>query len=1151
MKQGGEWSRRQFMEAAAAAWTVARVPGKAQTGAARSSLPPEVLAGKVQALMEAATAQPMRYLPHERGFVIRNGSELFNRPLYGPNNGFRVDAGDLPEFSLYLPGHGGNLRLGICAQGRAKWLAEAESVEARYIAGRMEYAVRDTLLGAGELRLEVLTAAEGSGLLLRAEGRNLPGEVALSWAFGGVSGRKGKRGGDIGCENEPVARFFRLRAEECAKNVYELRETDALLHSVFCSLALRFPPQAQLRLGDAHNWDEPVAVRKAASAPTGLPIELPILTGWVALEAGKPEFLSIDRVLPEAPLPERGELARVFTARRVQLEAIAEAVRAATPDDCIDAAFAAMNLAADAIWDEKQECVMHGAVAWRMPLAGWRGPYSLDALGAHHRAQKHLRHWLAKQSTEPVVEADPATGPYDAKSHETRKEALLHSNGDLSHNHYDMNLVFFDALFRHLRWTGDLSFAREAWPAIQRHLAWEHRLFRRVYYAADGRELPLYEAYAAIWASDNLQYNGGGVAHSSAYNLFALRAAAQLAHLLGEDATAYESEATLLSEGIKNLLWLPERGVLAESKDLLGPQTAYDNPALWTLYHAIDSEAVTPEQSWQMIAERLDALRRVPVHGEGVPAGDWYLLSCSNWLPYMWSLNLLVLAENTHMALALWQAGMADEAFALVKGNLLDSMFQGITPGNFHLTSALDAHRQEAQRDFGDPIGITARALVEGLFGLQPNLVESRIEWRPGFPASWDHASLAHPDFDLEWKREGKVESLKLTSRLAKAVPLKLRLRARGTAMPVVTLDGALGEAKLEVATKFDAEAVGAPELVCALPVSRTWTLHVEWRGAEPARIPAARKLKHGERLALPTGVAMAQIEDPQHCLRAGTIAAEGFHTVFARMEQGACRWKLPISFSAAPLHSRAVRWPDYSAAQMEPVDCGAQLKDNLHTIFTRDYKQPRSPYCSLAMPEQLIGGWATMNTSATVDDRGLRAAGGRLRTGVGVPFRTPAGDAPNCRFLSYWAGDAQSFEVSLNGRAEAMALLLAGTTLPQASHMRHGTVVVRYADGGVEKLPLVNPETWWPIEQDFLLDDYLFVDEAILPARVDLATGATRILDAVSFKGKGREIPGGAATILGLALDPRRELAAVRFECELYGVVLAVLGATLVRPRP
>ena len=76
-----------------------------------------------------------------------------------------------------------------------------------------------------------------------------------------------------------------------------------------------------------------------------------------------------------------------------------------------------------------------------------------------------------------------------------------------------MNLVFMDMLVRHLMWTGDLEFAREIWPAFERHLAWEHRLFRRTYAGASGKELPLYEAYAAIWASDNLQYNGGGAAH--------------------------------------------------------------------------------------------------------------------------------------------------------------------------------------------------------------------------------------------------------------------------------------------------------------------------------------------------------------------------------------------------------------------------------------------------------------------------------------------------------------------------------------------------------------------------------------------------------------------------------------------------------------
>ena len=43
----------------------------------------------------------------------RTAPEFFNRPLYGSNTAFRVDAGDRPEFSLYLPGRGGNLRLGV------------------------------------------------------------------------------------------------------------------------------------------------------------------------------------------------------------------------------------------------------------------------------------------------------------------------------------------------------------------------------------------------------------------------------------------------------------------------------------------------------------------------------------------------------------------------------------------------------------------------------------------------------------------------------------------------------------------------------------------------------------------------------------------------------------------------------------------------------------------------------------------------------------------------------------------------------------------------------------------------------------------------------------------------------------------------------
>jgi len=87
--------------------------------------PPEVISGGIQPLMIGHTARPLRYRPVGGEFVIRNGGEYFNRPIYGPNNDFRVDAGDLPEFSLYLPGHGGNLKLGFIAASGAKCAAQA------------------------------------------------------------------------------------------------------------------------------------------------------------------------------------------------------------------------------------------------------------------------------------------------------------------------------------------------------------------------------------------------------------------------------------------------------------------------------------------------------------------------------------------------------------------------------------------------------------------------------------------------------------------------------------------------------------------------------------------------------------------------------------------------------------------------------------------------------------------------------------------------------------------------------------------------------------------------------------------------------------------------------------------------------------------
>ena len=72
------------------------------------------LAGVAVAQAPAAE-RTLRYRADGQDFVIENGAGRFNRALYGPNDAFRVNAGERPEFALALPVKGGLVRLGVAS----------------------------------------------------------------------------------------------------------------------------------------------------------------------------------------------------------------------------------------------------------------------------------------------------------------------------------------------------------------------------------------------------------------------------------------------------------------------------------------------------------------------------------------------------------------------------------------------------------------------------------------------------------------------------------------------------------------------------------------------------------------------------------------------------------------------------------------------------------------------------------------------------------------------------------------------------------------------------------------------------------------------------------------------------------------------------
>ena len=62
----------------------------------------------------------------------------------------------------------------------------------------------------------------------------------------------------------------------------------------------------------------------------------------------------------------------------------------------------------------------------------------------------------------------------------------------------------------------------------------------------------------------------------------------------------------------------------------------------------------------------------------------------------------------------------------------------------------------------------------------------------------------------------------------------------------------------------------------------------------------------------------------------------------------------------------------------------------------------------------------------------------------------------------------------------------------------------------------------------------------------MDLRTGSIRILDAQNFKGKGGKVPGGAATVLDLPLDPAKELKSLTVRALANEVVIGLMSVTL-----
>ena len=1007
-------------------------------------------------------ARTLQYRPDGEDFVSVNGKNRYTRALYGSHTAFRLETSDRPIFAVYEKRNSKNIHFHlVLADSSVTPLEETAWCESRYTPGRRSYRLKHPSWGTdAELQISALA---------------LPDEDAAIWKITPV--------------NMPVGAVLRPMLSEIRLNRLS-RNGDMGADPPGCFDAPEQPQQLQSLGISLFDWQDVYVLVRDYS------LVVPSQEEGIALY-------------------NKSEQARADLASRIRI---------ITPDPYFNTLGGALAVAADGIWDG--EVWLHGAIGWRMPLSGWRAAYTGDALGWHDRARTHFNAYAASQVTEvPNTIPHPAQDSTLALARSEKKWGTpQYSNGYICRNprrndqmhHYDMNLCYIDELLWHFNWTGDLEYARRMWPVLTRHLAWEKRNY-------DPDNDGLYDAYACIWASDALYYNSGAVTHSSAYNYRSNRLAAMIAEKIGEDPAPYREEADRILKALNARLWMPERGHWAEFQDFMGHKRLHTSPGVWTIYHALDSDIADPFQAYLATSYVDREIPHIPVHGDGLKDEGYATISTTNWLPYSWSINNVAFAEVMHTALAYFQAGRADAGFHLLKSSVLDGMYLGESPGNFGQISFYDAARGECYRDFGDPIGVASRVLIQGLYGILPDAMNGRLLVKPGLPSSWPFASLHTPDIDFDFKHTNETAtSYAIIHRLPAVRTLELQFPAQHSEVAKLTVNG-----KPATWTLVE-NSISRPVLSVVVPASsdEKVEINIEWGG---------------EVLGSPT---KSQIE---------AVSAEA-PVCFVPMQQGDMKWWVPVDNPLSADKDDSIQFSAFAkvnSSKCEPVVMDEQFNSAVTDIFRNEYLSPRSPYTTLQIPKQGIGEWCHPLHTVDIDDSGLRSSvqKGVLNTKLGVPFRTPA-EGQNIAFTSLWDNYPDSLTVSLKGKASRAYLLMAGSTNHMQCHIDNGLIRVYYKDGTCDKVALRNPDNWAPIEHIFFEDGLAFNRHVPALYRLRLKTGeiSNNFGEELGFPGASRELDGGAAILLEMPLNPDKKLSHLVLETLSNDVVIGLMGITLQR---
>jgi hypothetical protein len=1051
------------------------------------------------------------------GFARHDGDRYSNRALYCNHIYAAAFGGDklLGSGKMIL----GNLMFALERGGTGKWLQDAGDVTSTYRPGRMEWIVKDAAWGTTVIHLEAVPAAQGPGMAAHVWVENAQPGDKLVWASGGLRTLKQSVLWEYDMTSQKTDLMHRgFVPDDCTGNNATTKPGSWILYNASETVTGRCSAGTSMAVADANAWKSTTAFLQ--SEPNGAPIAC----GTIALVSKADYFWSLIESHADAGQPP----AAFFAAGMAREKRIENQVIINTPDPWLNAAVGASEIVTDACF--REDIYTHSAMRWAKALAGWRTVYGGTVFGSHDNVKADARKFIAKQITDSantIAKADPAA-ELSSQAPDSRMFGKGRIDLDNPH-HYDMQSQFFDQMEHAWRWTGDADMEKLLRPALELHCEYIKDCF-------DPAGLGIYESYANSWPTDDQWYNGGGTSEETAYAYkseeTALLMAQQEYDRAGIDRHA--AAAGHIRHAFFKLLWDGTSGHPGSYREQGGLKRLHDDPWLYGIFCPIDAGLLDSEQAAEALEYTESSLERVtmPYGGEQC----WP----SNWVPSIWSVREMWSGDNYQLALAYFQAGLADQGWDLLRGTFPQQALFGMVPG--------DMGHPAGGTDFNDCNSMFARAVVEGLFGYRPDFPEGVINIAPQFPSKWDHASITTPDMSMTYSRNETDIQFKVT--VTKAGPLSVRLPVSTHSIAKVTVDGKPARWQSEPGFGCSLVRVDLPSTNSAdIAITTADSLR---------RFPAVDlSADVGSPVTLTADAGeITQIHDPEGLLAnarlsSGAVSAvikpnAGHHSLFALTKVGATlQWRIyKITITDRRTDdalAAKTTVPVPPAAHWSSVPMQSVLNGDIRTIYQQQYLSPRPNTCSLRLATDGYNTWQMVLAKnhtppeITLDHiAALSDSKGNIRTGSGVPFQWPA-TGRNIAFTSQWDNWPRKIDVPVNQTGQAIWFLLCGTTNPMEVRIANAELRMTYADGVVEKLEIVPPFNFWTlcpfggVDYDYTRDGFAL--PKVPPTTVQLGKNCRAIL-------------------LGWNLRPGVPLRSVTLQTLSQQVVIGLMGVTVMNGK-